>query len=349
MFISFKKRCFYTLILLLFILSFKAYPIAKYAVTENGINIRIDSTVSAVTIGRLIEGEEIEAIDKRFEWYKIKLPRRFSCYVAKKFIKPISKSKAVVTATALNLRSEPSLESYVIGKVKKGEFLYTLRDMGEWVKVRGYPYTYGWTHENFLRKLEGQINDTEIVEKEEIDEIELTEKEEINEIALAKKEEIFEDTLTEIKMEETSFKKQSLADIIDRLKDPSMARKKDIHETLIKMGPEITPVLESSLLTADTNTTYSIIFILGKIGQNNFNLAFDFLIKTESTSDLRLAAAYLDIVQNILKPQGVKNAYLYMVDKGELNSQNIEDARNFLFNVCNKQLSLRYEKKSRIR
>jgi len=131
---------------------FSAFSAVPYVVIKNDINARIDSTVSSDSIGVLTKGEEVEVLAENFNWYKIKLPKRFSCYIAKDFVKKTDNDTIKVTASNVNLRKKPSLEAAILGKVSKGAVLKLIKENSEWVKVRGYPYVYGWVHKQFLKK-----------------------------------------------------------------------------------------------------------------------------------------------------------------------------------------------------
>ncbi|MCM8831554.1 MAG: SH3 domain-containing protein [Candidatus Omnitrophica bacterium] len=133
-----------------------AYSDSKgtYRVIKDDINIRLDSTPLSIVIGKLNKGKIVEVIEEKYDWCKIKLPKGFSCYVKSEFVKKIEKNKAEVIVSTLNLRSAPSVESFVLGKAKKGNVLYIIEEENGWIKVNGYPYAIGWVHKQFLKKIE---------------------------------------------------------------------------------------------------------------------------------------------------------------------------------------------------
>ena len=55
-----------------------------------------------------------------------------------------------VTATALNVRSEPSTDADVVKQVKKGEALSVLVSLDAWVKVRVVSGEVGWVAARFI-------------------------------------------------------------------------------------------------------------------------------------------------------------------------------------------------------
>lgn len=130
------------------------YPSTHVIVTQNDINVRVDSTVSAPSLGYLKQGEKLEVISQNYEWLKVRLPERFNCYVSSSYIEKLSETKGEVTASSLNLREEPSLYSNVLGQAKKGEIITIIEEVDGWYKIEGYPYLSGWVHSKFLREAE---------------------------------------------------------------------------------------------------------------------------------------------------------------------------------------------------
>jgi len=130
------------------------YGLEEAIVTKDRINVRVDATAMAPSLGFLKRGERVTVADERFEWYKIVLPKRFSAYAAAEFLKEIDGNKVEVIASNLNLRNSPTMSSYVIGQVENGTVFFLRSKKGDWFEVRGYPHIYGWVNKNFLEKSE---------------------------------------------------------------------------------------------------------------------------------------------------------------------------------------------------
>lgn len=141
-----------SLLLLITSSSLLTYPAEKYIVSEDRINVRVDSTVSSESLGYISKGETVQVLEEKFDWNKIVLPHQFSCYVSKKYIKKVKDNVIQITSSQVNLRSGPSLESYVIGKAPQNSKFYLIEENDKWVKIQGYPYAYGWIHKSFLHK-----------------------------------------------------------------------------------------------------------------------------------------------------------------------------------------------------
>lgn len=128
-----------------------AQPLQLHGIVNEGnINVRTDSTVQSYKLGYLKKGEEVQIIERNFEWYKIILPKRFSCYAYAEYLSELDRHHVTVTTAVLRLRNKPSLDAYIIGKVKRGDTLEVVKKNKEWVKVKGFPYTHGWVHKKFV-------------------------------------------------------------------------------------------------------------------------------------------------------------------------------------------------------
>jgi len=131
-----------------------AYPSYVAEVTRDKIYARVDSTALSSPLGYLQKGEEVRVLEERYEWCRIVLPTRFSCYIAARFVRSIDEKTVEVISSSVNLRNEPTLLSYVIGRVEQGTKLTFVAKSDEWFKVIGYPYSFAWVNKGFLKKTE---------------------------------------------------------------------------------------------------------------------------------------------------------------------------------------------------
>ena len=144
------KKIFFTLALL--ILSTTVFASSQYTVIKDSIHVRVDSTVNSSSLGYLSKDDSVEVLEKKFEWCRIKLPKKFTCYISKDYVKRIEPGKVKVTGSKVNLRSNPSLKSHIIGQVTKGTVLNSKGSLNDWIKIEAYPHTKGWVHSKFLQK-----------------------------------------------------------------------------------------------------------------------------------------------------------------------------------------------------
>ncbi|MCF7872946.1 MAG: SH3 domain-containing protein [Candidatus Omnitrophica bacterium] len=121
-----------------------------YKVTKQGVNIRLDSTSLSDSIGTLSSQDKIKVIDEKYDWYKIKLPARLSCWVWSEFIKTDGKNRGEVEANNLNIRNQPSLDGKIIGSLDKNDKIKIKSKKKDWLEVSCYPHAYGWVHSKLL-------------------------------------------------------------------------------------------------------------------------------------------------------------------------------------------------------
>jgi len=151
-----KKIIITTLVINLIFISSLNIPIFSQSsellgkVNKSKINVRTDSRVNAPSLGYLTLGETVQILGEQFNWYKIILPERFFSYAYATYLKKKNNKQVEVTANILNLRSSPSMEASIIGKVKKGDILHPLENYGEWIKLKCYPHAHGWVHKKFI-------------------------------------------------------------------------------------------------------------------------------------------------------------------------------------------------------
>lgn len=264
-------------------------PIENYQVVKDGINIRVDATVLSFSLGVLDEGDSVEVVSKKYEWYKIIIPRKINCYVAKEFFRKLSDDNGQVMVMGLNLRAQPALNSYIIGKVYRGETFKVVGEEGDWYAIQGYPRAYGWVHENFLMKKESGIS--------------------------------VKATMVEM----------NIADMVERLSTAAGGQIKELQMELAQRGPSAVPELEEYLIRGKKDTVYNLIGILSQIARENPSLVGNFLEKVDSSQEIGLAAAYLDIVQDSIDIDGAKAAYFYMANEGILTTADVREAKDFLY------------------
>jgi len=134
-----------------------AFATSKYIVIDDNINVRLDSTINSPSLGYLSKDEMVEVLEEKFGWYKIKLPKKFNCYISQDYVQRTGPGRVKVTASKVNLRKDPSLKSPILGQVAKDTILFSRGDINEWVRVQGYPHTKGWVHTKFLQKYDKEV------------------------------------------------------------------------------------------------------------------------------------------------------------------------------------------------
>ena len=130
---------------------------------------------------------------------------------------------------------------------------------------------------------------------------------------------------------------QEIYNIIKKLSEPNIRKKKHLHQKLISKGKDILPIIEKVIIKADKNTCYSIIKVLTTLGNTHTNLLPYFLKKVEP-ANIKSSSIYLDIIQGILNPKQNQKAYFYLSQQNNLTREDIKSAKHLLSTIYNSTL-----------
>jgi len=107
----------------------------KGKVLPHLLNVRKKPSLKARILGRLRRGDLVNILNETEEWYEILWGER-TAFVYKKYISIVAYIKrGQINANILNVRDKPSINSNVIGKLKKGEIVFILEDMLDWFAI----------------------------------------------------------------------------------------------------------------------------------------------------------------------------------------------------------------------
>jgi SH3-like domain-containing protein len=120
---------------------------------KQGVNIRLDSTSLSESIGTLSSQDKVRVIDEKYNWCKIKLPARLSCWVWSEFIETDEKNRGEVEANNLNIRNQPSLDGKIIGSLNKNDKIKIKSKKKDWLEISCYQHAYGWVHSKLLEEV----------------------------------------------------------------------------------------------------------------------------------------------------------------------------------------------------
>lgn len=135
-------------------------------VNVDGLRIRNGPGLNFQTIGHINKGTQVNLIEKNENWIKIS-SSSIEGWVSSEFVNfsngqasekantaSTSLYSAIVTVDSLNVRSDASLESDIVGKLQKGEKVEVLSSTQEWVQV-DYQGQKAWVSSEFV-KMESQ-------------------------------------------------------------------------------------------------------------------------------------------------------------------------------------------------
>ncbi len=107
----------------------------KGKVLPHLLNVRKKPSLKSRVVGRLRRGDIVNILNEHDEWYEI-LWGKESAYVYKKYILIIAYIKrGQVNAKILNVRSMPSLEGEVVGKLHQNDIVFIVEEMLDWYAI----------------------------------------------------------------------------------------------------------------------------------------------------------------------------------------------------------------------
>lgn len=133
-------------------------------VTSDKVNVRAGANINFERITKLDKNTEVVAVEKAYDWYKIKLPGQGECYIHKKFIRFIPDNYGVLNANQVNLRAGPGEKFSVLGRLNVGVNIRILKEEGDWYKIEPPEGSYGWISTQFVRLKSTEIPPAKVVE-----------------------------------------------------------------------------------------------------------------------------------------------------------------------------------------
>ncbi|WP_026679000.1 N-acetylmuramoyl-L-alanine amidase [Fictibacillus gelatini] len=149
-------------IVVAFVLTFAQLPFAEaiaktnhqVVVTADVLNVRLGPGENYKVIGHLKMGSNVKVISEKGMWAQI-LYKKKPAWIATGYIrnavdKPVSKREGVVSASSLNVRNKPSLNSKVLTALTSGTRVTILQEQGNWFMVEtGHPIK-GWVAKSYV-------------------------------------------------------------------------------------------------------------------------------------------------------------------------------------------------------
>lgn len=153
-----KKRILF-IILFLFI-ALTAYATVALAnsntvkVNARAVNVRTGPGLSYSIMSQVFEGEQLNVLEEENEWYKVRISGDHVGWIASWLVDNTEISAATnqigtITGKKVNVRSENSTSSSIIGSVEKGTQLTVLFQQGGWTQVQ-YLNQVAWVSSDYI-------------------------------------------------------------------------------------------------------------------------------------------------------------------------------------------------------
>ena len=146
-------------IAILFALAF--FPISSISAEENfpfiakvnaeNVEVKAGGNINFENICKLSKGEEITTLEKKYNWYKIKLPKNAACYISANYIKKMDDAIGIVTGNRVNLRARANQNSSILAQLNKKDRVRIIDKMNGWYKISTPKNCFGWVQEKSLK------------------------------------------------------------------------------------------------------------------------------------------------------------------------------------------------------
>lgn len=139
------KKIFLSMVVFFLLFTFStAYAMAKentVTVEAAVLNVRTGPGLSYEIMAQVVEDEELNVIEEKNEWYKVRLANDRIGWVASWLVKntevmAATNSSGVITASTANVRKEASTSSDILGTVVNGTELTVLFQQDGWTQVQ---------------------------------------------------------------------------------------------------------------------------------------------------------------------------------------------------------------------
>ncbi|MGD7009783.1 SH3 domain-containing protein [Metabacillus sp. 84] len=125
-------------------------------ITAASLNVRSAPNPAASMLGSVKKGTPVTILKTEGSWHRISYSGKTG-WVSKEYVKSsVSENKAetsgTVTASSLNVRSAPSLNGRLSGKVMKNEKVQILEEKSSWSRIRYNGSQTGWVSSLYLKK-----------------------------------------------------------------------------------------------------------------------------------------------------------------------------------------------------
>lgn len=156
-----------TILFLLFASSFHHPPgisadSVSVTITGNVVNVREKPDISSSVITQIKKGQTFLVKDQVNDWYEISLSTGKSGWIANWLAEKQTANKSMkigtVSANALNVRSEASLNGPVIGKLAKGEKVSIISEKNGWSKI-SFKSGVAWVSSTYINSSSEVISD----------------------------------------------------------------------------------------------------------------------------------------------------------------------------------------------
>ncbi len=139
----------------LFLFSFQNFSAAENypflaTVNTNHVNVRSLPDINAERIYQLSSGEDVVVLEKKYDWYRIRLSLKAVCFVSSKFVKILNGNVGTIVGNRINVRTSINPKSTILGQLNDGQKVHIKDHRNGWVSIEPVEGIFGWVAERFI-------------------------------------------------------------------------------------------------------------------------------------------------------------------------------------------------------
>ena len=133
-------------------------------IAADDVNVRAGQSTNYERLCQLNKGAQVVVLEKKFSWYKIRLPLEASCFIHGEYVEMVSGDVAKVKTDNVNLRAGTSPKSAIIGKANHDKLIRIREKIDEWYRIEPTAETSGWISEEFIKFVSRNVPPPQVVE-----------------------------------------------------------------------------------------------------------------------------------------------------------------------------------------
>jgi SH3-like domain-containing protein len=126
-------------------------------ISADRVYVRAGQHTNYEAVALLKKGDRVVVLAKSYSWLRIKVPPQSKAYINTQHVNYLSSDIGEVKATRVNVRSAPSTESTILGKLERGRRFYIIENNNEWVSIKPVDELSGWIKEEYVTPLKTAV------------------------------------------------------------------------------------------------------------------------------------------------------------------------------------------------
>ena len=119
-------------------------------INTDSVNIRAGQNTNYEILIQVDKAAQLVVVDKKLDWYKVKLPDSAKSYISTKYVKNLHSGIGEVLGSNVHIRAGTMPNSSSLGKLNKGDKIRILDKANDWYIIESVEGTYGWVTEKFV-------------------------------------------------------------------------------------------------------------------------------------------------------------------------------------------------------